>query len=122
MSDFATEWARCAPWIEAALEHCGGTHTLDDVRAVVERGDATFWAGRKAAMVTEVCAYPQFTTFNFWLAGGDLGELRDELRLLAEAYYAARGCRYATITGRAGWARALGYRPIHHTCAKELTA
>lgn len=121
MSDFETEWARCSPWIEAALAHANGTHDLADVKAAIDRGEATFWNGHRSAMVTEIHAYPKFTTFNFWLAGGDLDELRDVLRPLAEQFYAAQGCRYATITGRPGWARALGYRTLHHTCAKDLS-
>lgn len=121
MSDFEAAWERCAPWLEAALEHSSGTHTLADVKACVERGTALFWAGKDAAMVTEITDYPQLKALNFWLAGGDLAELRDTLRPLAEAYAKAHGCRFATIVGRAGWARALGYSPVHSTCAKELT-
>lgn len=117
---FDEEWDRCAPWIEAALVHANGTHTLGDVKASVIRRDARFWAGRNAAMVTEVNDYPQFKALNFWLAGGDLAELRDEMRPAAEAWAKTLGCRYAAVIGRLGWARALGYRPIHHTCAKEL--
>jgi hypothetical protein len=117
---FDAEWDRCAAWLEAALRHAGGTHTLDDVKAVVNRHEARFWAGRNAAMVTEINTYPQFAALNFWLAGGDLAELRDELRPAAEAWAKSLGCRYAAVVGRLGWARALGYRPIHHTCAKEL--
>lgn len=121
MRVFADDWARCAPWIEAALGHAHGTHTLEDVHGAVIRGDADFWAGRNAAMVTEVVTHPQFKTFNFWLAGGDLAELRDELRPQAETYARLRGAKFATITGRPGWARALGYKPLFFTCAKELT-
>lgn len=120
MSDFAAEWERCAPWLEAALVHCGGTHDLADVKGCVERGTATFWPGGQAAMITEIVDYPKMRTLNFWLAGGDLAELRDVLRLKAETYARHMGCKYATIVGRAGWARALGYSPIHATCAKEL--
>lgn len=117
---FAEAWERCSPWIEAALERASGTHDLEDVRACVGRGEATLWAGRNAAVVTERVDYPKFSTFHFWLGGGDLTEIRDVLIPRAEAHYAAQGCRYATITGRRGWARALGYAPIHYTCAKEL--
>lgn len=120
MSPFDAEWERCAPWIESALAHAGRTHTIDDVKAVVERREARFWAGTNAAMVTEINTYPQFAALNFWLAGGDLAELRDELRPAAEAWARSLGCRYAAVVGRLGWARALGYRPIHFTCAKEL--
>lgn len=124
VSLFEVEWARCARWIEAALEMAHGTHDLADVKARVEAGDARFWAGRNAAMVTTQQDYPKLKSFTFWLAGGDLDELRDELRPMAEAHYRARGCTYATIYGRRGWVKALaneGYHEIHTTVAKELT-
>lgn len=119
---FAEDWARCAPWIEAALVHAHGTHTLDDVKAAILRGEADFWAGRNAAMVTELINHPQLKSFNFWLAGGDLAELRDELRPRAEAFGREHGAKFATIIGRQGWARALGYEPLFHVCSKELSA
>lgn len=118
---FAAEWARCAPWLEAALAHAHGTHALSDVREMVERREARFWAGRRAAMVTEVHEFPRMRVLHFWLAGGDLAELRDEMRPLAEAWGREQGCTRATISGRRGWARALGYAPLAWTCAKELT-
>lgn len=118
--DFDREWARCAPWLQAALDAGPRTHTLEDVRGCVQRGTAQFWCGRNCAIVTELVTYPQVKTMNFWLAGGDLAELRDELRPLAEAYAKANGARFATIVGRPGWSRALGYERVHATCAKEL--
>lgn len=118
---FDGEWGRCAPWLQAALDRLpAATHSLDDVKDLVICGKARFWAGRSAAMVTELNEYPRLTTFNFWLAGGDLAELRDELRPQAEDHYRALGATWGTVVGRLGWARALGYRPLHFTCAKEL--
>lgn len=121
MADFDEAWARCAPWIEAALAGEPETHTLDDVRAQVEARQARFWAGSKAAMVTEIVQQPRAKVFNFWLAGGDLDELRNELAPAGEAYAREMGCKYIAIAGRAGWARALGYRPLYAVCMKELT-
>lgn len=122
MSDFEAEWTRCAPWIEAALARAGGTHNLADVRVLVESCECRFWAGRNAAMVTEVQVWPRTTWFLFWLAGGDLLELRDELRPSGEAYARERGCSRVLIVGRQGWARALpGYETVAWTCAKELS-
>lgn len=118
---FEEEWRRCGPWLAAALEHARGSHTLDDVRAMVETGQARFWAGGRAAMVTEIHDYPRLRALHFWLAGGDLAELRDVLRPMAENWAKARGCTRATIAGRRGWARALGYQEIATLCAKELS-
>jgi hypothetical protein len=40
-----SEWARCAPWIDAALEHARGTQSLQDVKAQIDRGEALLWPG-----------------------------------------------------------------------------
>lgn len=118
---FEVHWERCYPWIEAALDLAHGTHTMDDVRRDILTGPATFWPGRNAAMVTEVQEFPQMHVLHFWLAGGDLDELRDELRPMAEKWAKERGITRATIMGRRGWVRALpGYQEVSTVCAKEL--
>ena len=115
------EWARVAPWLDAALDFMPvRTHGLSDVRAAIECGDAQLWAGRKCAVVTQLEIHPLVTALSVWLAGGDLIEIRDEIQPVAEAWARARGCRFIVATGRQGWGRALGYKPIHWTCAKEL--
>lgn len=121
MSDFDAEWARCALWIEAALEACGGTHDLADVEALVRSREVRFWAGARSAMITELQVWPRKTVLLFWLAGGDLAELRDELRPAAEAWAAEQGATRFAVVGRAGWARSLpGYKPVATVCAKEI--
>lgn len=115
-----TEWDRCEPWLIDALDRSPPTHTIDDVRTAVMRGEAKLWAGRNAAAVTQIEVHPQLKALSVWLAGGDLEELRDEMLPQAEVFAREQGCRYVAVTGRQGWARALGYRPLHWTCAKEL--
>ncbi|WP_332763911.1 hypothetical protein [Phenylobacterium sp.] len=120
---FDTEWARCAPWIGAALEHAGRTHSLADVKAMVEARECRFWAGREAAMVTEIIEHPQSTDLMLWLAGGDLDELKNELRPMAEAWGREHDCKRSLIVGRDGWVRALrdeGYSPLARLVMKEL--
>lgn len=117
---FEAEWTRCAPWIEAALEQGGGTHTVDDVKAAVCAREARFWAGRNAALVTRREDYPRFSVLMLWLGAGDLAELCDELRPMAEAYARDTGCRKVWIAGRPGWARAVGYEPAFAVCEREL--
>lgn len=121
MPEFASEWARCAPWLQASLDGDPQMYTLDDVLARVMERSARFWAGRNAAMVTEITERPRAKVFNFWLAGGELAELRDELAPAGEAYARELGCDYTAVAGRPGWARVLGYRPIYTVCMKGLT-
>jgi hypothetical protein len=115
---FEGEWARCAPWLQAALDRAGEGFGLDYVLAEVMAHRATFWPFRDAALVTELVQTDGAREANFWLAGGSLRCLLNmrphiETRLVADGYTAI------TIIGRSGWARALrafGYRP----CGEEL--
>ncbi|RAK60886.1 hypothetical protein DJ021_14225 [Phenylobacterium hankyongense] len=120
---FEADWARCAPWIDAALAHAGRTHGLSDVKAMILAGDAGFWPGRGAALVATTEDDPGERRLLIWLAGGELSELRTELLPQAEAWARACGCRRVLIIGRPGWERALkrhGFAPLARLIAKEL--
>lgn len=117
---FEAEWERCAPWIEAALVHSHGAYGLGDVKASVEARQSRFWAGVNAAAVTQVERHPNFPTLSIWLAGGDLDELRHDMLPQMEAHGREQGCRFVTILGRPGWARAINYQPMYYVCGKEL--
>ena len=106
MSSSADEWLRCSGWIEDALVHAHGSHTLGDVWAAVERGDAQFWPAADAGLVTEIIDYPQRRTLRFWLAGGSLETLR-ELEAHVIEWSKQWGCTACEIIGRRGWVRAL---------------
>lgn len=119
----ASERARCGPWLEAALAHAGGGHTLEDVWAMLETGDARVWFGPHAALVALIEDQPRERRLLIWLAGGDLTEIARDLRPRAEAWGRAEGCRRSLIIGRSGWERALapmGYAPLARIIVKEL--
>lgn len=99
---FESEWARCAPWLEAALRRSPDGYTLEAVLHEVWAHNATFWPGPDAAMVTERCG----DEANVWVAGGSLSGL---LRMapIVEAGLKDRGFTAVTIMGRRGWDRAL---------------
>ncbi len=116
-------WARCAPWLDAALAYAGRTHSLDDVAAMIATGEAQLWVGQGAAMVTLVETDPAERRLLIWLAGGELAELVEVLRPKVETWAREAGCRRVLIIGRAGWERALasqGYAPLARLIAKEL--
>ncbi|WP_372785017.1 hypothetical protein [Phenylobacterium sp.] len=118
-----TDWARCAPWLDAALAHAGRTHSLEDVKAAVDRGEARFWPGAASALVAAVEQDPAERRLLIWLAGGARDELEDGLLPLAEAWGRESGCRRALVIGRDGWARTLrtkGYAPLARIIAKDL--
>ena len=104
------EWERCAPWIEAALARGMGFHTLEDVLDQCVAGRAVFWPGKRSAVVTEFQFYPRAKALNYWLIGGDLDELLDEMAPHIEAWAKAEGCTDVTGAGRRGWERPLAAR------------
>lgn len=118
-----TEWERCKPWIEAALQYADGTHTIDDVLAEIVSENAILWPGARCACVTQIVIYPRKRYLTYWLAGGDLKELVETLLPIIEDF--ARAAKFDRITapGRKGWLRVLsskGYRPVWSICAKDL--
>lgn len=120
---FEAEWARCGGWLDAALDHAGRTHTLDDVKAAVAAGGARLWVGARSALVALIERDPGDRRLLIWLAGGDRQELETEILPLAETWGRQAGCRRALIIGRAGWERTLkskGYAPLARIVAKDL--
>lgn len=116
-----SEWARCRPWIEAALTTCP-THDIADVEAGINAGAFQFWPGQRCAVVTEIAAYPKGRMLNFWLLGGDLKELLT-LRPGIEAWGRLHDCRWVDGSGRTAWGRVLakhGYRQGPTSFLKEL--
>lgn len=117
------EFARCEPYIRAALKYDGDTHDLEDVMLSVASGDRQFWPGQKSAIVTEVVRYPKKTVLHFFLAGGELQELEAMVPPIEE-WAREQGCSRITLAGRRGWARTFmreaGYSPQWAVLAKEL--
>ena len=105
--------------LQAALNHCGNTHTVDDVLQMVDDGKASLHVGERCAVVTQVMSFPTGRRLHYWLAGGDLMELQEiEKRCSAEARQ--RGCVAASIIGRRGWAKKLGYEEMATISVRKL--
>lgn len=97
-----------------ALEHGGGTHSLNDVLAQIEKGDAQLWQNEGGVIVTEMKDTPNKRVVHFWLAAGELESVvalsKDVL-----AWAKEKGCEQATLAGRRGWERVLaseGWAPM----------
>ena len=109
--------------MQAALDHAGRTHRLDDVLAMVLRGDARFWPAAGAALVAAIENDPGERRLLIWLAGGDRDEVEGQLLPQAEAWGRANRCQRSLVIGRPGWERTLktkGYAPLARIIAKEL--
>jgi hypothetical protein len=118
------EWARCRPWIEAALAHSPGLETIEDVEHAIERCTYQVWFGQRSCAVTEIAAYPKAKALVVVHGGGALAEMLDELEPAMCAFARARGCTLIMGTGRKGWERVTrerGYRFGYLTMVKMLS-
>jgi len=116
-----SEFFRVKRHIDAALEYAKDTHEPKDILHGVQQGYFQFFPLEKSAIVTEIIDYPKITSCRFFLAGGDLIELRDAERQVCD-WAKTVGCRRVEIAGRPGWERALrGYDKAAVWLSKELT-
>lgn len=105
-----TEFNRCRPFIQAALDRDLGTHDIEDVRVLVESGVAQIWPTKNAAMISVVETYPKAKVLRGWLSGGDLTEIQQSEPVIRK-WAEGQGCDLVLIGGRKGWLRAFdGYR------------
>ncbi len=102
-----SEWERCKPWIEAALEHCRGTHTMEDIEAGIACGEYKFFCSAKSAVVARLIQYPRKKALNYFLVGGDLEDLKKNIEPYTTAWAKQQGCTIVTLVGRDGWIRTL---------------
>ena len=119
----ADEWARCKPWIEAALAHSPGLETIADVERAIERGSYQVWFGRNCCAVTEIAHYARARALVVVHGGGDMDELLHELEPAMCAFAKNEGCTLIMGTGRKGWERVTrdrGYRFGYLTMVKRL--
>jgi len=115
------EWERCKGWIESALEYAP-FYTIDDILSEIEAGEAVLWPGKRSAVVTQFWDFPRTRGLNFWLAGGDLTELTEEMLPVMEAWGREQGCTVFFLAGRLGWNKSMkakGYRPQWTILLKE---
>ena len=122
MSD-EEDFERLRHHVAAALEYSGGTHKIEDIAEGIRRGQFQLWAGRDSAVVTEIIVYPQLKDLHYFLAGGDLDELR-LMRPLIEQWGKSIGCSRVSLAGRKGWERTFlkdeGYEPKWFILCKDL--
>jgi len=109
--------------VEAALEYSGGTHGIEDIAEGLKKGRFQLWPADDSVVVTEIIVYPRLKNLHFFLAGGDLDELR-LMRPLIESWAKSMGCTRVSLAGRQGWAKTFlrdeGYKPKWFVLSKDL--
>jgi len=117
------DFERLRHHVSAALEYSGGTHKIEDIAEGIRRGQFQLWPGKNSAVITEIIVYPQLKDLHYFLAGGDLDELR-LMRPLIEQWGKGIGCSRVSLAGRKGWERTFlkdeGYEPKWFILCKDL--
>ena len=98
------DWIACREYLLPAIDTLHGTHTEDDIVAMLLAGRLRLWRGVDCALITEIVAFPRMKVMNTFLAGGDMQEIFAMKPLLEKAAKDA-GCSRCVITGRKGWER-----------------
>lgn len=120
MAWLSTEFVRCRPWIQAALDKDLGTHAADDVWDLLVSGPVQLWTTPNAAMVTVVETFPRKKVLRGWLSGGKLEEIQAHEPII-RAFAEREGCDLILIGGRAGWLRAFdGYQKSSISIVRHL--
>ena len=105
--------------LEEALADGGDRYALADVMAQIDSGEAHLWAFERSAVVTKFIDEPAGRTFFYWLAGGDLDEIKRMEPRMSE-WAKAHGCNRKMLAGRAGWQRALGWQRVGVVLAEVI--
>lgn len=115
-----SDWANVKHHLEAALEYSDGLSSIDDVRDMLAENRGDLWVGEKSAIVTQSLEGGDKKVMLYYLAGGDLNELREMTKSI-ERLAKQMGCSKVLINGRAGWGKALGgYKERTRVFEKEL--
>jgi hypothetical protein len=103
------------------MEKGGNTHTKEQIRALIESGDAQLHPLPHGAIVTCLLNHPSgVRELNYWLAGGELGELLAGERLTTK-WAESMDCDRVSISGRLGWKKYFpDYRAASLILVKEL--
>ena len=100
--------------LASALAYSGGTHSVEDVEAMVADGRAHLWEGPNSIIVTQIEAFPQEKVLFVFLAAGNSAEILAMHEPLGQ-WAKAQGCTLARFIGRKGWERVLHEAGWHTT-------
>lgn len=121
--NWAIQFRRLQPHIEAALEYSQGTHTADDVLEQISTGELQLWPGQDSVVITQIITFPRKKVLHIFLAGGNQKELK-EMDPYVVQWAKDQGCTALTFTGRLGWARSemrdIGFELTHVMMSKEI--
>lgn len=117
--EYTAPHERARPFVEAALHDGGGRWTFEDVIAEIEAGEAHLWRFERSVVVTRFLDEPAGRTLFYWLAGGDLEEIKAREPDMT-AWGKSQGCNRKMLVGRRGWEKALGWKVAGVMLAEDI--
>ncbi|MDJ0827914.1 MAG: hypothetical protein QNJ16_20705 [Rhodobacter sp.] len=93
------EWR---PQIEKALKNADWSHTFDDLTNMVIHGQLEFHEFDDCFCFTQQTVFPQFKTYHFMVAGGNMDSIIEKTEIFKNKARAL-GCRYLSFSGRKGF-------------------
>lgn len=117
------EFRRCEKLLEDALDYAHETFDISNIFDNVMNGSAQFWPGKNSAVITQIVPYPKKKVLHFFLAAGDIEELK-EMEPHIIQWAKSQGCEAVTLTGRPGWTKSflknIGYKCTQVQMFKEI--
>ena len=109
--NWEADWAFAEPMLKEAMAAGPAQYTMDAIKLLLRQENCELWVGEKSAALMEIDY--DTTTFQIWLAGGDLQEIIEALPDV-EASARARNFVRVMIYGRKGWEKVLNKLDYHH--------
>ncbi len=106
MSDIGLPPEEIIRRIEIALAEGGGTHTWEDMKEGLIKGDLQIFWNEHGACITEIIQTPQLRYLHCWIVAGELPGVMD-LQDQVERHALSSTCEYMETKGRLGWEKVL---------------
>ena len=114
--------------LQELLHEMGGTHTLEDIQALIENGIFQSFVEKQTWVVTTTIAFPQAMVMDIFLVVGDQDDFEPlEKKIEASArdqgvtfmrVYARKGFEY--LIDRRSWKFGMGWKPGPRVYTKRL--
>ena len=121
VGEFEQDWFRLEKLIQSALDESGNTHATSDVYEGIIHGRAFIFPGAQSVLITEFLTYPLKQVHNFWLAAGDMDELKASFKNATD-FGKSMGVFEQEFKGRLGWhkiAKQYGWKQVQTVWTRD---
>ena len=110
------------------LQEMGGTHSFEDVRALIDNGEMQSFSVNNTWVVTNLIPFPQASVLDIFFVVGDAADF-DELEKQVETFARDQGVTFMRVYARKGfeylidrrsWKFGQGWKPGPRVYTKRL--